>query len=337
MVKAAILARLNSPLEIESIGLTPLQVGQVLVRVIVSGICGAQLHEIRGHKGNANFLPHLLGHEGYGEVVETGLGVSTVSVGDRVVMHWRPGQGIESNFPSYLYRGKTITSGKVTTLSEYSIVSENRVTVVPKEIDKDFAATLGCALSTALGVVDNQANLRLGESMAIIGCGGVGLNLIQAARLKGASKVSAIDKHVQKAQLALSIGASDFFQNISQSPDSYDVIVETTGLPHLINQALSKLSKNGRLIAVGQPPPGESLNIENSLNLFKGSGMAFRATQGGDVHPEIDFERFINLYRHGMLSVTKIITHRFSLDDINVAFEVLRSSVAGRIMIDIGE
>ena len=125
-MKAAILEKINHPLLIKDVDCTALKVGQVLVKNIMSGLCGAQLHEIRGHKGNEKFLPHLMGHEGCGIVMEVGTGVGTVKVGDKVVMHWRQGSGIESDFPNYILDNKVISSGKVTTLSEYSIVSENR-------------------------------------------------------------------------------------------------------------------------------------------------------------------------------------------------------------------
>src|SRR5437868_9448645 len=119
-MKAAVLEKIDGPLTVAEVGLTPLKHGQVLVKVLVSGICGSQLQEIAGNKGNAKFMPHLLGHEGCGIVEEVGLGVSRVKVGDKVVMHWVKGDGIESDFPHYTFNGKEIPSGKVTTFSEYS-------------------------------------------------------------------------------------------------------------------------------------------------------------------------------------------------------------------------
>ena len=141
-MKAAILEQIDAPLSVREVELTELKFGQVLVKVLVSGLCGAQLHEIKGHKGNAKFLPHLMGHEGCGIVEEIGLGVTTVEPGDKVVMHWRPGSGIESPFPNYVLDGKTISSGKVTTLNEYSIVSENRITKIPYHTPSVLAAML---------------------------------------------------------------------------------------------------------------------------------------------------------------------------------------------------
>ena len=168
-MRAAILEAIDSPLSVVDVELTPLKVGQVLIKNLVSGICGAQLHEIKGFKGNARFLPHLMGHEGCGIVQEIGPGVSTVNVGDKVVMHWRVGSGIEADFPSYIYKEKKISSGKVTTLSEYSIVSENRVTSVPQKTPPELCAVLGCSLTTAMGIIDNELNLKFGESVGVIG------------------------------------------------------------------------------------------------------------------------------------------------------------------------
>jgi len=135
-MQAAILTEINKPLIICEVKTTSLAIGQVLVRVLVSGICGSQLHEISGHKGNARFLPHLMGHEGCGIVEEIGPGVREVAIGDKVVMHWRPGKGIESEFPRYVMNDREFSSGKVNTLTEYAIVSENRLTRVPQDTNR---------------------------------------------------------------------------------------------------------------------------------------------------------------------------------------------------------
>ena len=145
-MKAAILEEINGPLTIGEVTLTDLLFGQVLVKILVSGICGSQLQEIAGNKGNAKFVPHLLGHEGCGIVEDIGPGVTKVKKGDKVVMHWRKGDGIESDFPTYMFKGKPMKSGKVTTLSEYSIVSENRITPVPHDTPNELCALLGCVV-----------------------------------------------------------------------------------------------------------------------------------------------------------------------------------------------
>lgn len=333
-MKAAVLTEINRPLEIKDVQLTDLKVGQVLVKIIMSGICGSQLHEIRGHKGNAKFLPHLMGHEGCGIVQEIGAGVTNVKVGDKVVMHWRPGAGIEAPFPSYVLDGKPMSSGKVTTLSEYSIVSENRLTSVPADTPPELCAILGCALTTALGIIDNETDLKFGESVAIIGTGGVGLNLIQAAELKGAGRIIAIDLNVSKKEACLSLGANEFLQTIYEMKEKVDVIIDTTGLSNIFDEAVSHLSNNGRLILVGQPAPNVTFNISNALNLFNGKGLSIKATQGGKTVPQDDIPRYVRLYQTGRLHIDNLISHRFKLDKVNEAFEVLKTGYAKRIMIE---
>jgi len=338
-MKAAVLEKLNEPLSVVEVKLTPLKVGQVLVKNTVSGLCGAQLHEIRGHKGNGKFLPHLMGHEGCGIVQEIGSGVTTVKVGDKVVMHWRVGAGIESPFPEYKLNDKTITSGKVTTLSEYSIVSENRLTTVPPDTPDELCALLGCGLTTALGIIDNEVDLKLGESVMIVGCGGVGLNLIQGASLCSAHPIIGVDISEDKREKSLEVGATSFVniktENLTIPP--VDVIIDTTGNTKTIAQMSRFLSKNGRMVLVGQPPPDESINIPHGVSLFDGVGKTIKATQGGKTNPTEDIPRYVRMHQAGLLNVDKIITHYFSLKDINKALDVLRSGAAGRIMIKMGD
>ena len=336
-MKAAILEQIDAPLAVREVELTELKFGQVLVKVLVSGLCGAQLHEIKGHKGNAKFLPHLMGHEGCGIVEEIGLGVTTVEPGDKVVMHWRPGSGIESPFPNYVLDGKTISSGKVTTLNEYSIVSENRITKIPYDTPSVLAAMLGCSLTTALGIIDNECDLKFGESVGILGCGGVGLNLIQAAKMKNASPIYAVDINHQMCDLSTEMGADVFANSIRHLPTTMDVIIDTSGVPEVISDAYDRLSPSGRLILVGQPTPGKSVELPNAVSMFDGSGKSIRATQGGRTDPEKDIPRYIKLALRGSLDYESLHTDTFFLDEVNEAFDLLRSGNAGRIMIRIGD
>lgn len=336
-MKAAILEKINSPLTVGEVELTDLQVGQVLVKILVSGICGAQLHEIKGYKGNEKFLPHLMGHEGCGIVEQVGPGVTTVKVGDKVVMHWRPGSGIEAPFPSYVFNGKKMSSGKVTTLSEYSIVSENRITAVPQETNSEFCALLGCALTTALGIIDNEVDLKFGESVAIIGCGGVGLNLLQAAAMKSACPIIAVDNNLNKKEICLGHGATQFYSSVDEIDTTIDIVIDTTGIPEVITKGVSILSGTGRMILVGQPAPGKFVELINAVNLFNGIGQSIKATQGGKTNPQDDIPRYVKLYNQGLLSIDKLVTHRFTLNEINEAFDLLKSGNAGRIIVKITE
>ena len=336
-MKAAVLEKLNYPLAIREVFPTQLLPGQVYVKVLASGLCGAQLHEIRGHRGNEKFLPHLMGHEGCGIVKEVGPGVTTVKEGDKVVMHWRPGSGIESEFPKYHLGEKIISSGKCTTLSEFSIVSENRLTKVPYDTPTVLAAMLGCSLTTALGIIDNECNLKFGESVAVIGCGGVGLNLIQAAKMKSAYPVYGVDINDKMFDLTHQIGVDIFTCDLEFIPHKVDVILDTTGVPEVISKAFDKLAPSGRLIMVGQPAPGTDLNIFNPLSMFDGQGKSIRASQGGGTKPDEDIPRYIKLANREMLDFNTLHTDTFALDNINDAFDLLKTGNAGRIIIKIGE
>jgi Zn-dependent alcohol dehydrogenase len=333
-MKAVVLERINHPLAIRDVELTDLKVGQVLIKILVSGLCGAQLHEIRGYKGNEKFLPHLMGHEGCGIVESVGPGVTTVKVGDKVVMHWRPGAGIEAPFPSYVLNGKSMSSGKVTTLSEYSIVSENRVTAVPDDTPPELCAILGCALTTAMGIIDNEVDLKFGESVAVVGCGGVGLNLLQGASMKSACPIYAVEKNFDKRNLCFTAGATVLLDDINNLTEKVDVIIDTTGIPEVISACVSKLSGRGRMILVGQPAPGRGVEVMNAVNLFSGIGQTIKATQGGKTNPTEDIPRYVRMHKEGKLDIESFVTHRFKLDQINEAFDLLRSGNAGRIIIE---
>lgn len=318
-MKAAVLTEINK-IEVLDVELSELKIGQVLVKNIVSGLCGAQLQELAGLKGNAKFMPHLAGHESASIVEKIGPGVTKVKPGDKVVCHWRKGSGIESDFPTYFLNGKSFSSGKVTTLSEFSIVSENRVTVIG-EIDPEFAALLGCGLSTALGVVSNDAKVKFGEEVLCIGCGGVGLNLIQAAKLAGAF-VTGIDKK-NKFELVATMGGKFRYNPVGK----YDCILDTS------NSGIytELLADGGRYVLVGQPKG--KIEIDG-VGMFSENGKTFMSSQGGQTNPDRDFPRYAKLFRENLLT-TGSITDRFDLQDINLAVEKLKSGVAGRIMINI--
>ncbi len=342
-MKAAVLEVIDAPLTVSEVGLGDVCAGQVLVKMKVSGICGAQLLEIGGHKGNAAFVPHLLGHEGCGIIEQVGEGVTTVSVGDKVVLHWRKGAGLESDFPAYEFKGKEIRSGKLTTFSEYTIVSENRVTAVPHDTPDDLCALLGCGLSTALGAVLAAAKVHAGESVLVSGLGGLGACAVKAARLVGSGVVICTDV-ADKTDMAATLKA-DRFINVTKEdaraivttlcPKGVDVIIETSGSSRASESLLPLLAGSGRFVMIGQPKPGESLTIENAKQLFDGEGKTIMATQGGGFQPHVDIPRYIEMYKEGRLSIDGLITHRVALQDINTAIDLMRTGKANRIMIDL--
>ena len=217
-MKAAILVETNKHLVVDEVELPDkLACGQVLVKIIYSGICGAQINEIEAAKGQDKFLPHLLGHEGSGVVLETGPGVTTIKPGDHVVLHWRKSSGIESEPPKYRWKEKSLNAGWVTTFNEYAIVSENRLTPIPKEFDMKLAPLFGCAVTTALGVINNDAQVKMGQSVVVYGVGGVGLNIVQAAKMVSAHPIIGIDLHDNKLEMARKMGADYCFNSIENT------------------------------------------------------------------------------------------------------------------------
>lgn len=340
-MKAFVLEELNSQLAWKDIDLTKLTIGQVKVKILTSGICGAQLQEIRGLKGNAKFLPHLLGHEGCGIVEETGAGVTKFRVGDKVVMHWRVSDGIESDFPRYVLNDKTISSGKVTTLSEYSIVSENRLTKIPHDIPNDYAALLGCCISTAFGVINNEAKLKIGEKVAVLGCGGLGLSLIWGAKISGASIIYGFDINDVKENLAIQIGATHFINTLKvnepSSLESFDVIIDTTGIPTVITEGIKMLSDNGRFVMIAQPEPGLSVEIPNASSFFGPNGKSIISSQGGKTNPKEDIPRYVDLYKTGKTNYKLLISDYITPEEVNDAIQSLKLGESARIVVNFQE
>jgi S-(hydroxymethyl)glutathione dehydrogenase/alcohol dehydrogenase len=336
-MKAAILVKKNEPLLIDTIEMPgALSCGQVKVKILVSGLCGAQLQEIAGLKGNEKFMPHLLGHEGCGMVEEVGQGVTKVKAGDKVVMHWRKAVGIEASFPVYRWNGKPMTGGKITTLSKKTIVSENRLTKIDSDVDNEFAALLGCGLSTGFSVINKDANIKFGESVLVLGCGGVGLNCIYAAKLSCASPIIGVDINETKQSLVEENGGE--FYHTGRVDElkhlRFDCIIDTTGYLDLVSNVLPCLSEQGRCILVAQPKPSSYLTITNPAKLFSSNGQTIRTTQAGGFEPDVDIPKYVKLYKNKHIDLKTLITDRFDLQDINLAVDKLKTGTAGRIMIN---
>ena len=342
-MKTAILVKSKQPLVVEDISFPKsLEFGQVLVDVHYSGICGAQINEIDAAKGPDKFLPHLLGHEGSGIVKEVGSGVSTVKNGNHVVLHWRPSSGIQSPTPKYNWNGKTVNAGWVTTFNEQAVISENRLTVIPKDFDMRVAPLFGCAVTTAFGVVNNDAKIKVGQSVVIFGIGGVGLNIAQAANMVSAHPIVGIDLFEHKLEMGKKFGLTHSViggqKNINDSirdilgPQGADVVIETTGNSRVIEQAYELTHPDGKTILVGVPKKGDNVSIYSLPLHFN---KLLTGSHGGNAVPDLDIPRYIRLMDSGKMSLDGLITHEFSLEEINKALDLFRSGEAGRIIIKI--
>lgn len=339
--KAAILVKSREPLIVDKIEFPEaLNVGQVLVKIHYTTICGAQLNEIAAAKGPDKFLPHLLGHEASATVIETGIGVTNVKTGDTVVLHWRPSLGIQCPPPSYKWRGEKLNAGWVATFGEYAVVSENRMTPIPADYDLKVAPLLGCAVTTAAGVINNDANVKVGESVAIFGVGGVGLNVVQFAYLAGANPIIAVDLVQTKLDMAKARGATHCLNgnSIKDIPAAIreivgakgpDKVIETTGVKAIIEQAYDLTHADGTCVLVGVP--SEKVTIYTLPIHFN---KVLTGSHGGDATPQVDIPRLIRLNKTGRLSFDGIITHEFPLERINEALDVVRSGAAGRVLLN---
>jgi S-(hydroxymethyl)glutathione dehydrogenase/alcohol dehydrogenase len=339
-MKAAVLAESKKPLVIAQLELPEvLECGQVLVQIHYSGICGAQINEIQAVKGPDKFLPHLLGHEASATVLEIGPGVKTVKEGDTVVLHWRPSDGIQATPASYKWDGRKVNSGWVTTFSQYSIVSENRLTVIKDEFDLRLLPLFGCAVTTAMGVINNDAQVKVGQSVVIYGAGGVGLNVCQSAAMVSANPIIAVDLTDNKLEMAKKFGATHVINSnkTNNTEDEIrqivgeagpDVVIETTGNARVIERAYEVTHKDGRTILVGVP--SEKVNIYTLPIHFK---KILKGSEGGSCVPHIDIPRYIQLIKSGRMTLDGIVTDEFDLDHINDAIDLVKSGKAGRVII----
>lgn len=344
-MRGAVLTGIGRPLEIADLQIPPLSYGQVLVRLWRSGICGSQIGEMDGVKGPDPHLPHLLGHEGSGIVEEVGQGVTTVRPGDAVVLHWRKGAGIQSAPPSYRWGARTVNAGWVTTFNEKAVVSENRLTAIPRGVDPDAAALLGCAVTSGFGVVTNTARVRIGESVVVLGAGGVGLCAVLGASLASACPVVAVDLHPGKLDLARRLGATaaldarqeevDAAVRAAVGGDGADVVIETTGHVPQIERAYALTHPRGRTILVGVPPAGSRASF---YTLPLHSGKVLTGTTGGEAAPHEEIPRYLRLLRERKVDLSPLVTDTVRLEGIQGAVERLRrGEILGRCMIRFAE
>jgi len=340
--QAAILVAQHKPLVVDTIELPKeLQVGQVLVKMQCSGICGSQLGEIDGVKGPDRYLPHLMGHEGFARVLAIGPGVKHVQPNDSAVLHWRPGAGIQADPPSYRWQGKPVNAGWVTTFNRHAVVSENRCTKVPANISPEVAALFGCAVTTGFGVVENNAKLKIGEAVVVFGAGGIGLNIIQAAAMVSAWPIIAVDRFDNRLDLAKQLGASHCINSSSidaeaaivetLSGQALDVFIDNTGVPEIIELGYRISHERGRVIMVGVPRRGNNVSLY-SLPLHFGKQLI--GSQGGEAHPQHDIGRYLRLHQQGKLQLDQLVSTHYPLKQINCAINAMRNgAIAGRVMI----
>lgn len=339
---AAILYKPGMPLRIEELTIPNLKSGQVLVEVAFSGVCHSQLLEVRGKRGLDRYLPHTLGHEGSGIVLEVGAGVTKVKPGDRVVLSWIKGSG--ADVPSTVYQSETgqINSGAISTFMRHTIVCENRVTPIPDAMPLREAALLGCAIPTGGGIILNTAKVSSGSSVAIFGMGGIGLSALFVAKMVDASVIIAIDVFDQKLEQAIQFGAThiinaktqDIISRIMEITNGHgvDYAIESAGRRDSMEKAFQSVrDKGGLCVIAGNLPQGEQISI-NPFDLIKGKRII--GTWGGETQPDRDIPMYVDLFLSERLNLKKLISHTYDLKEINEVLDVLEKGKMGRILID---
>ncbi len=343
LTKAAVLFELDKPLKIINLNLPNPEKGEVLVKIFYSGICHTQLLEISGKNAAGSFVPNLMGHEASGEVIKIGKGVTKVKKGDYVVLSWIKGKGHNVVPKPISHKDKKINRGSVTTFSNYSVVSENRVFKISKKLPPQIASLLGCAVPTGMGLIVNNAKLKKNSSIIVIGCGGIGINAIHASKVLGAKKIIGIDINYNKKKTILDFGATHFInyniKNIKNKINDIlnnhgsDYVVDTVGRKETMELAYDLANdKKGHVILCGVPNP---LNLKISINPFPlYYGKKLVGTGGGETIPDKDLKKYSKMYLNKQINLEKMITKVFSLDEINKAIGFLRKGNCVRVLID---
>lgn len=330
--QAAILVSQNKELIIDEVDIPKLESGQVLVEIKTTRICGSQLGEIDGVKGPDNYLPHLLGHEAGGIVREMGPLVTRLKEGDHVVCHWRPSPGISSPCPTYDWKGTQVNAGHITTFSEYSIISESRLTPINPKYGHDVSALMADTITTGFGVISNDAKVRVGQSVCIIGIGGIGLGAVLGAKLAGAYPIIAVDQFDHKLEKARKCGAThsvntnqitlkDALCDITGKPE-VEIMIEGTGNPQVIEEAYERTSKDGTCVLFGVIRFDQKVCL-NTLPLH--FGRTLTGSEGGQSQPHLDIPRYLKMMDEGIFDLDGFVSHRCKLEDVNSAISRMRS------------
>lgn len=350
----------SRPLRVEEVDLDPPQSNELLVRIGGAGLCHSDLSVINASLPRA--LPMVMGHEGAGEVVEIGSNVGDVEVGDHVVFQFRAScgrcrrcaegrpalcevsakakatGGLMGGGKRLSLNGEPIShhSG-ISCMAEYAVVDRGTVVVIDKDLPLDEAAIFGCAVMTGVGAVTNTARVRAGDTVAVVGLGGVGLNALLGAKLGGAERIIAVDVSDDKLGLARQLGATETYNAtdadcvaniLEETKGGVDFAIETAGAIAAMETCYAILRTGGRVIAAGLPPAKDSFSFKPAQLVGEERGIL--GSSMGSCVPVRDIPRYINLYRQGRLPVDRLIDARIGFDDINAGFDRLTDGAVVR-------
>ncbi|NKX51733.1 S-(hydroxymethyl)mycothiol dehydrogenase [Arthrobacter deserti] len=355
-VRAVVAKEKNAPVTIETILVPDPGPGEALVDILTCGVCHTDLHYKLG--GIGEDFPSLLGHEATGVVSAVGQGVTEIAPGDRVILNWRAVCGqcraCAKGQPQYCFNTHNATQ-KMTledgtelspalgigAFAEKTLVAAGQCTKVDEDADPAAVGLLGCGIMAGIGAAINTGEVKRGEPVAVIGCGGVGIVAIAGAALAGATTIIAVDIDENKIEMAKKLGAThgvnsrqaDPVEAIRELTGGFGagVVIEAVGRPETYKQAFYARDLAGRVVLVGVPTPEMQLELP-LLDVF-GRGGSLESSWYGDCLPSRGFPMLVNQYKLGRLDLEAFVTERIKLDQIEEAFhkmhegKVLRSVV----------
>src|SRR3990172_8130081 len=357
-MKASILPDRNEPLVVEEVTLDAPKTGEVLVRIAAGGVCHSDLSVIDGTLPLPT--PIVLGHEGAGVVETVGPGVTSLKAGDHVVLSWRPGRircpfcprghpylcalasrmslsGAMLDGTRRLRRGadEIFHMTQTSSMAEYAVVPETGAIVIDPDIPLDKAALVGCAVTTGVGAVFNTARVEAGASVAVFGCGGVGLSVVQGARIAGADPIIAVDLLDSKLEAAKRLGATHAVN--AKSGDAAarirdltggqgaDYAFEATGNPDVVGQAYDSVRRGGKVVVIGVANMMAQISVPHLTLVLQEK--AVLGSCYGSARPQLDMPRLLKLYKAGRLKLDEMVTRTYKLSEVNRAFDDLRNGV----------
>ena len=355
-VQGAVVRSAGAPVTLETVLVPDPGPGEALVDILTSGVCHTDLHYKQG--GISDDFPFLLGHEASGVVSAVGPDVTNVVPGDRVILNWRAVCGncraCAKGQPQYCFntanatQKMTLEDGTVLSPAlgigafiEKTLVAAGQCTKVDDDVDPAAAGLLGCGVMAGLGAAINTGGVKRGDSVAVIGCGGVGAAAIAGAALAGATTVIAVDRNPQKLQATRALGATHMVNSAEEDAVAAiqkltggfgaDVVIDAVGRPETYKQAFYARDLAGTVVLVGVPTPEMVLELP-LLDVF-GRGGSLKSSWYGDCLPSRDFPLLIELYKQGRLDLDAFVSERITINDIEAAFAkmadgtVLRSVV----------
>ena len=357
--EAAVLHAPKRPLSVETLDIAPPRKGEVLLKMVGAGVCHSDYHYVDGHLTNVN-PPMILGHEGAGTVADVGEDVDWLKPGDKVILsldsmcgrcrnctaghpslcetNFNYGSSMPDGTTRFSKNGQPINH-RTPTFTEYTMAPEDKCVLVPDDTDLAAASLISCGVITGVGAVVNRAQVPTGATMAVFGCGGVGLSVVQGGRLANAAQIIAVDTVDFKLEKAEEMGATHFVNAAKADPverileitgGGADYAFEVVGLPAIAKQAFNSTRPLGTTVLVGVFPTGAEMSVDG-WELLRGRSIL--GNWHGDGRPRVDFLWLLEMNKQGKLMLDEMITRYRPLDEINEAFRDMTAGEAARTVL----